>query len=557
MPGPGRAWLTTDAGQVFAGTLSVGCDGDPQKDCWSWKLEAYVSTLTKGRGGNPLQLNAIAIDSSGRGLAVGSEGLILQRDADGSWQRLNTGRLDTFYSVALPPSGYGDGALIGGGVGLVLTRVGGRFEIARPADFFAGLNNGRGNFEPTRIVGVAVLPGYKPGEVEAWAASQMPTQDIRPGSWPGAILHYTNAPSGSLLDADAGRVHALPDASTPQDGEVSFAAFGKQECQLSGEPTCPEMQGSNLVNEVIARRVTDAIADTSKGSDGPAFAVFTGDVGNSAGRDQGVENPYGGVSAALNAPVDTDVIHHRWSELVVQPLQNAGVALFGALGDQDLSQTGACTYLTGCEGTRQVGNPGDSLPWREAFAGMPAPWGAPGSRPPPAAHGLSFVAVGASGVEGPSQSVSSQSVAAGGAHTHYAFDVERDGEKRLRVVFVDSSLKTLAGAATQNPVEEQLKWLTDVLSSRPSGERAIVVSETPSYSPGPGATTDVLTDSAAFEALMGREGVSAVVSGRVGWNGLYYTSTLAPGLHCPQQGGSYPDPACDPTLGASGASVEV
>jgi hypothetical protein len=620
MPSPGRVWLTTDTGQVFAGTLG----GDGQ---WNWKLEADAATLTEGWDGSPLPLYAVAIDASGRGLAVGSEGLILQRADDGSWQRLNTGRLDTFYSVALPPGGYGDGTLIGGRVGVVLTRVGERFQIARPSDFFAGLANGWGSDLAARIVGVAVLPGYAPGEVEAWAASQMPeTQPFRPGPWPGAILHYTNAPSDSLLDASAGRARPLPDTPGSQDGEVSFAAFGKQECQLfPSEPTCPEMQGSNLDNEVIAHRVTDAITDANTRSNAPAFAVFTGDAGNAAGRDQGLES-----SGNSNLPFDSDVIHHRWAELVAQPLQDAGKALFGALGGQDLPQASACEpQIPGsCRGTRDVGNPGDSLPWREAFARMPAPWGArkladgSDNGPPPGSQGLSFAAVGGSevagqktSVEGPSasvcptgvnaadrgadaplsvseagqrvstcatppvdagqsvpsqvaqalsqnnvpdeqvagQSVPSQSLSAGGAHTHYAVDVCRGdctagGRAVLRLVMVDTSLKTLSGAAgEQNPVEGQLKWLTDVLSNRASGERAVVVSEAPSYSYGPGAASDTLTDSAAFEALMGAQHVDAVVSGRLGWNGLYYTSTVAPGLHCPQPGGSYPRGACSPT----------
>jgi hypothetical protein len=50
--------------------------------------------------------------------------------------------------------------------------------------------------------------------------------------------------------------------------------------------------------------------------------------------------------------------------------------------------------------------------------------------------------------------------------------------------------------------------------------------------------------------------VSVVVSGRLGWNGLYYTSTAASGLHCPQAGGAYPDPSmgCSPTApGGTGA----
>src|SRR5207302_9243999 len=96
-----------------------------------------------------------------------------------------------------------------------------------------------------------------------------------------------------------------------------------------------------------------------------------------------------------------------------------------------------------------------------------------------------------------------QTIHAGGAHTHYAFDVSRQGTPLLRVVVTDTSLRSLeASDSQQNPLENQLSWLKDVLSSRPQGERAVVVSNTPSYSYGPGATTDTLTDATAVESLL-------------------------------------------------------
>ncbi|MDX6653091.1 MAG: hypothetical protein QOJ38_1872 [Solirubrobacterales bacterium] len=594
LPSSGRAWLTTDRGQLFAGTLKIGCDGDPKGYCWSWKLEAEPSTLTKGVKGEALALHAVEIDSAGRGLAVGEDGLALERDENGSWKRLDLGRTDSLRSIALPPQGLDDGALIGGDVGLVLTRLHGHFQVARQADYFSGITNGWGNGNSARIVGVEALAGDRPGEVEAWAASDVQDDQcvcFRPSPAPSAILHYTNEPSDAALDGGAGRARSLPDAP-PAGAEVSFAAFGKQECQLADDPTCPEVHGTNLVNETIARGVVDSLA-APDGPEAAAFALFTGDVGLSGGRDQSVEHqlvPY----RALNAPIDTDVIHHRWSELVAQPLRDAGVPLFGALGSQDLSQTGSCgNYpITACAGTRQAGNPGPSLPWRQSMAQMSAPWGAAKlesgaeNGPPADTRGHSFASVPASGTEGPSvctppadtppASVTEQKIAdqntpgqnvgsshaeeqcasASGAHTHYAFDVKRDGSPILRVVVVDTSLKTLSGAAaTQNPAEEQLKWLGDVLSSRPAGEGAAVVSETPSYSYGPGGISDTLTDATAFEALMARERVDVVVSGRLGWNGLYYTSTLSPGLHCPAPGDPYPAKPCSPTAGGGEAAA--
>jgi hypothetical protein len=47
--------------------------------------------------------------------------------------------------------------------------------------------------------------------------------------------------------------------------------------------------------------------------------------------------------------------------------------------------------------------------------------------------------------------------------------------------------------------------------------------------------------------------VSAVVSGRLGWNGLYYT--FAPGVHCPGPGEGYPAPGQACTLGGQGGSA--
>jgi hypothetical protein len=137
---------------------------------------------------------------------------------------------------------------------------------------------------------------------------------------------------------------------------------------------------------------------------------------------------------------------------------------------------------------------------------------------------------------------------AAGARTHYAVDVSRGTKKVLRLVVVDTSLKTLEATAAQNPVENQLAWLDQVLSSRESDQLAVVVSETPSYSydNSAGATTDTLLDSAAFETVLVKNKVDAVISGRMGWNGLYWIN--APGLHTPCPGGSYQEqPPTDAT----------
>ena len=583
LPSSGQALLADDHGEVFEGTRA-GSN-------WSWRLvdvTAAGDLLTKGHYGRPEPLRAIAVAGDGHGFAVGDRGTVLARDSSGAWQRLDVGVLDNLSGVALPTGG-GPGALIGGWGGLVLTLVNGRFEVAQSADPYQGVFTGETDELAARTVGVALLPGSAPGQVEAWAASQVPGDSLNRSPPPGAIFHYSSDPAASLLDDGSGRVQPLPDSAPPRAGEVSFAAFGKSECRLPAPQACPEMAGTNRANELSVDRITSQLVGAAKAGTGPGFALYTGDISDSAG-----------AGPSTNTPVDRDFPARRFDELIAQPLLRAGLTLFGALGGEDLSHTRACggvgttTLYNGCGGTAQAGVAA-SGGWRAAFTAMPAPWGASGSAAPAAAEGLSFAPVGSSGVEGPSastpgasvpvppastpgetvstpagtttvpgqsiggtQSVYGQTVSAGGAHTHYAVDAVRAGKPVARLAVLDTSLKTLAAAdATQNPVESQLAWLRSVLCvrgqdqtpadhcTRDPGEQAIVVSETPSYSYGP-SSNGTLLDGTTFEALLEQYHVNLVVSGRLGWNGMYWT--LAPGLHSPCPGSGAPDPAQAPTL---------
>jgi hypothetical protein len=537
LPSPGHAWISTDQGQVFAGRLAGST--------WIWTLEnvdASGRSLSLGADGNPLALHGIAVDASGHGFAVGGEGLILERTGEEPlpWARLNTGFTDNFYSVALPAGGQDGGALIGGALGLVLTRVGGRFEVARPSDFYDPLVVAGGSAQAGHIVGLGLLPGYRPGQVEAWAALQTLPEASGRDPVPGSLLHYTNAPDEPLLDAGVGRAHPVPDAPSAQPGEISFAAFGRSECHQTD--TCPDPNGSNLFNEVISRRIVQAISRPGR----PAFALFTGDVDHAAGRDT-AESGVGSQVTNPDSPLETDAMHDRWAELIADPLASAGVPLFAAIGGQDLSQVQSCG-ISSCTGTRQLaGGDGTSSGWRQAMAQLTPGWGT--ATTPARSGSLAFRPVTDNAQAAPGE----------GAKTHYAIDIYDTtvGRTLARLVVLDTALKSVtATVPDENPVESQLKWLSEVLSSRPSSARAIVVSNTPSYTYGPGESTDTLIDSSAFETLMAQNHVTAVISGRVGWNGLYYTSTLVPDTHCPLAGGSYPDPStgCSPTApGGSGS----
>ena len=119
---------------------------------------------------------------------------------------------------------------------------------------------------------------------------------------------------------------------------------------------------------------------------------------------------------------------------------------------------------------------------------------------------------------------------------------------------LDTSLKSLAAAdPQQNPVEEQLGWLKDALQ-RPEGQRAVVLTNTPTYSYGPGANGETVTEGTLLESILMQAKVDLVVDGRLGWNALYYA--LAPGLHWPCPGDTYKtgDPPAVPDCNGVGSS---
>ncbi|HEX2015331.1 MAG TPA: hypothetical protein VGN69_01460 [Solirubrobacteraceae bacterium] len=528
-PRADRAWLTTDKGDVFAGKLSGSA--------WDWtqeNLNVDGDVLALTSDGSSLALHGVAIDAGGHGYAVGDRGLVLLRTGDGDhpWRRLSTRFRDNLHSVALP-LGAGNGALIGGENGLIITATGSRLEIARPGDRFGGLDFGFSDASGSHVVGVGVLPGVKDGQVEAWAVQQVSGESRNRSPAPQAIFHYSSDPSEPLLDGGVGRAQPLPDTPVPRPGELRLAAFGKSECR-AGSP-CPEMTGATNFNELVAARIVDQLTATAHG-DAPLLSLFTGDVNDNAG--QGTQ----GATLGQKSETDASISHHNWTQLIASRLTEAGMTLFGALGGQDLSSTQACDPLqfAACQGTGGQ-RTGSSFAWRQAFAGMPAPWGGGGSGD-----------VAGSTVS-PLTSGTPASSMTGGANTHYAFDVKQGSRNVARVVFVDSSLKTLSGsAAAQQPAEEQLTWLDKTLSSRDAGEQAVVVSETPSYSYGPGNGTDTLTDSASVEQILLKDHVNLVVSGRLGWNGLFWNTGT--GLHSPCAGADYPEPGSVPAAGTTGCS---
>ena len=535
MPSPGQAWLAVSTGQVFSGQLS-GTD-------WHWQLEnidAAGDLLSTDAAGRALGLRAVAIDAGGHGFAVGEKGLVLQRDPAGGahpWRRLDTGFGDDLTSVTLP-AGAGAGALTGGANGLVLTLNAGRFEVARPADAFT---------DGKSVVGLALLPGVAAGQTEAWAALDDPIS----GS---VLLHYASDPNEVLLNP-GGRAQPLPDTPAPRPGEISFAALGKSDCPLGTSVPCDPLSGLALPADVGARRDAEAVIAASKRPGGPSFAVFSGDINDSSGAFRNTQAQTSGSAAGRDLPAGARIAAAnitQWARLVAGRLRDQGVPLFAAIGAEDVTSDEVCAPELGCFSQKEIGNQGacagsqcvapagnadSNLLWRDGLAGEPSPWGFGADVQQ---RGLSFVPV-----RDPAGSTRSP---VAGARTHYAVDVQTGDRELLRLVVLDNSQRSLAGSdAVQDPVEPggQQAWLAQMLCSQPAPgcsrdphEQAMVVATTPTYSYGPGALSATASDAGAMEATLLANHANLVVSGRLGWNGLYYA--LQAGLHYPCPGGSYP-----------------
>ncbi|MDX6652262.1 MAG: hypothetical protein QOJ38_1043, partial [Solirubrobacterales bacterium] len=490
-PTDSSAWVTTSQGEVFAGES----DGTG----WRWRHEdedRFGDSISRDIFKKPQILYGIAVDASGHGYAVGDEGTVLERTGSGNppWRRLDVGQLDDLQTVTLGPGGHG--ALIGGSNGLILTETNrGRFEVARMADHYRPSDFGYWT-SGSRSVGLAALGGYQNGELEAWDVTSVANDPSEPRHpLVPAVLHYSSNPDEPLLSGDGNRAGTLRDAPLAAREAITFAAFGNSNCQYDDGGVCSEMSGTNYANEATAAAIRDEIISRSQTSGGPAFSLWTGDVGDVAGAKE---------SFTANTPLDESPIHNRWADLIGGPLSAAGVPAFGAVGERDTARIQVCDPLTSQFLCTQATSSKTSLAWRQSMSAMPAPWGAPGAAAATSGQGLHFEPVDTGGtkaeigdlqvadptaavhqsvqdptdalpdqtVQDPTRAISSsggligdknthhalgdqsvggpvlgdQKIPTGGAHTHYALDIKRDGKALMRLVVLDTSLKSLAAA---------------------------------------------------------------------------------------------------------------
>jgi len=352
---------------------------------------------------------------------------------------------------------------------------------------------------------------------------------------------------------------------------------------------CKPMVGMAEYTQLVTGRAIDEISTRSRHRGGPSLALFSGDAVDSGGHagSEPLEEATGPgtteqikfateVSQLLTypAPTPSPVLYgswrlRRWGELVADRLSDRGVPVLGAIGARDVSDADLCS-IDVCLPTRRVATaPGENLAWRRAMALRSAPWG---RAPAPENQLVKLRKLRGRGldvryedqtVEAPVEGAPPRTAGIGGADTNYAVDVfDPSGERKLaRLVFVDNSSGALASS---DPVQQPLRpdgqavWLDSVLCftgetsaggrcTRQPGQRAIVVANAPTYSYGAGAGTHTAADGTAFEAILMKNRVNLVVSGKIGWNGRYWATS--PGVHEPCPGSSYP--TAPPSGGAS------
>ncbi len=382
---------------VAAGNLiTLAPDGD-----WT---EVDASALPGGL--TPGNLRVVAGLPDG-GIVAAGKSLVLVREAAGqsfayAAQPLEgiavavapfrdaAGRLRAYVSIAPPAAGREHPPEVGGfppGDGELLLQTEGGWQDLSHAQYAGNEIAGDGALKSDPVLAVATGPsgehawaagGYDGTEDAAGQGTEEPLSS-RPVGWQSAsIWRYDTTGS-----AQPPNLQSTTPSIPAEPGTVSFAFFTspmcKEEC-ASAPDAQPDVNLTSAAEQIAAYAAQPG---------GPAFAMLGG---NAVGPLEGSKVPA--------AKQEADFAH--LPELLA-PL--AGVPTFAALGPFD-PVPGAT-------------NP--TLPWAEAFAGAPPPFGSG-----PDAPGITPV------------SSPEETPATGEAHLYYAFDAAQNGGT-LRVLVLDNA----------------------------------------------------------------------------------------------------------------------
>lgn len=122
---------------------------------------------------------------------------------------------------------------------------------------------------------------------------------------------------------------------------------------------------------------------------------------------------------------------------------------------------------------------------------------------------------------------------AAGARSHYAFDYAVDGNRLARFIVLDTSDNSYVketAILTQNPKQDQAAWLPAVITdatTRNPPLPVIVTMNIPTLNPTTATRSPLLSDGQIFEAQAVASSVSAVLSGFVRANAVYFVPNAA------------------------------
>lgn len=262
--------------------------------------------------------------------------------------------------------------------------------------------------------------------------------------------HVAAYPTGSIYRVDLsgdprpkGQT-VLPSLDTDRD-VITFAFFGESTC---GRGFCSSTMGSGTKADAVTSQIQREINEMSKHPGGPKFVVFGGSM-----RKIGIPEELGEFKRSV---------------------QGFRIPFYAALGSSDLFTDLASVALDQVPDydgnvTRvreQFPDPSDASFYLQGFNDMAQPWGK-GPRP----KGIEPILIG----DGARQDQ---------ARTHYAFDYV-EGSKRLRIIVLDTAGTRMTNSiSTQNPSQDQLTWLEQVLrNGKDLGAQSIVIMNRPYQNP--------------------------------------------------------------------------
>jgi hypothetical protein len=332
-----------------------------------------------------------------------------------------SGELRAFVSVAPPietPSGLSsdDGGFPAGDGDLLLETTGGWQDLSRdlPASS-SPTAPGDGVVQPDPVLAIAASPdGNHAWAVGGYAGTQtadgIGTDQIlaaRSTDWfTSAIWRYD---AGGSVGSSATTEGNIGVQANP--GTVSFAFFSSPLCKLE----CAAVQ--NAQPDVNLTNAAAEISAFAQQPGGPAFALLGGNA---------------------RGPIDDSTFATGGGQLDIGRLPRllaglSGVPTYAAYGPRDAVPN----------------NSEPALPWAQAFANAPAPFGS-GDLPPGFAD---------QGSGDPT----------GRVHKYYAFDVSQNGG-RIRAIVLDNSAGSLEASAPG-----QTSWLSGELSAAQAAGLPVVV----------------------------------------------------------------------------------